>query len=790
MSSSPGGALSKHARRTPTRFGLHVGRVGALAVSLGVGFAITSTSGVAYAGTESESAASSDSKNDGGASEGESPTSTGTGTGTGTDADADSEQSEQDNDESDGDDASTPDIDDSETDPIDGDDEEGDDSDAGDPSDTDTVVEEEPTDYEGSVGDAPPPASEADRDVPVETPHQPPDSAGETPVDDGPSIDEADESSTMIDDEAGVSTGAGSGTEVVDLGSTVPASVETGTVATDPATGSSVESVDILTTVVSSVLAPFSDPAIPARAPWFDALLAWVRRQIRHTFFNESPEWGPATSQQLLTGQVLLDLKARDPDGDPLTFTIVQPKYGLVVRDPITGNFIYTPNTVVTGAPLVDNFKVTISDSSEHLTGLCGVIQGVFHFLARAIGLAEPDEVTLMVPVTVNPIVEMAPILVVTPVAAGTAGDEIRVSPVVVITDLDSNTLTSATVTLDDAESGQSLDYGELPSGVTASYAEGVLTFSGAATVQAYQQLLASVTLTTTTAALTTVSFRVVDDQENESLPAVTVVTVVGLPVELPPLVIVSPVAAGAAGSPITISPIVVITDLDSQEIHSATVTLDDPSPGDVLAWGTVPSGIEVTTGHGSVTFTGSATVDEYEQLLQSVTLTSTTAALKSVSFTVVDSDGNQNTVPANTIVTVIGLPVEIPPLLIVSPVATGLAGTAIRITPIAVITDLDSEQIRSATVTVENAVIGDVLGYGAVPDGVVVSSGGGSVTFTGIASIDDFEQLLESITLTSAGPGIKTVSFTVTDVDGNTNVVPAGTVVTVVGLGPVEVSP
>ncbi|MCV7056053.1 hypothetical protein H7I56_12835, partial [Mycolicibacterium gilvum] len=91
------------------------------------------------------------------------------------------------------------------------------------------------------------------------------------------------------------------------------------------------------------------------------------------------------------------------------------------------------------------------------------------------------------------------------------------------------------------------------------------------------------------------------------------VVTVVGLSVEVPPLVVVSPVATGVAGQPITVSPIVVITDLDS-DIESATVTITDPADGDVLSWGEVPDGFGVSVGAGSVTFTGAASAAIYQQ--------------------------------------------------------------------------------------------------------------------------------------------------------------------------------
>ncbi|MBB2990794.1 hypothetical protein FHR72_002267 [Mycolicibacterium iranicum] len=738
---------------------------------------MANASGVAYAGTESETSSSADSN----------------------DADAADDQTgapDAPDAESDGTDVETPgDEPDEDVTVVDPSETEGD-VDGGD--DAGSVGGGEDT---GGGGTAPEvPETDSGEELPT-TPSEVTGSDTGTPTDPAPdsgaTTEPVDEQTTTDLDDAGDPADVdiiSEPTDTVGVTDIDPVAAEQSdtvvpTASAQPEASENVGTVDVLSAVVSSVLAPFTDPATPAPAPWFDALLAWVRRQITHTFFNESPEWGPVTAQQLLTGQVVIDLNAVDPNGDPLTFKIIQPAHGVVLRDPITGNFVYTPTSVVTGAPLIDSFKVVISDSSEHLKGLVGVVQGVFHFLARAIGLAERDEVTLMIPVTVNPIVQMAPVLVVTPVGTGTAGDPIKVSPVVVITDLDSQKLTSATVTLNDPGPGQVLGYGSLPAGVTATYSNGVLTFTGAATVAAYRDLLASVTLTAPTAAIKTVSFQVVDDQNKPSLPAVAVITVLGLPVEVPPLVIVSPAAVGVVGAPVKISPIVVITDLDSDEISSATVSVDGFGEGDAWAYGPVPPGILVTTGAGSLTFTGSASVAAYEQLLQSVTLTSAAVGLKSVSFTVVDSEGNQNIVPAATVITVLGLPVELPPLVIVSPVAAGGVGAPVTISPVVVITDLDSDEIGSATVTVKDATDGDVLGWGSLPDGFEVSVGAGSVTFTGAASAAVYRQILQSVTLTSTSAGLKSVTFTVTDAEGNANTVPAGTVITVLGL-PVQVPP
>ena len=56
-------------------------------------------------------------------------------------------------------------------------------------------------------------------------------------------------------------------------------------------------------------------------------LLEWVGRQLRHTFFNRTPTtaYNPAENSQSVDGVITGDLRAVDPDGDPLTFTSPKP---------------------------------------------------------------------------------------------------------------------------------------------------------------------------------------------------------------------------------------------------------------------------------------------------------------------------------------------------------------------------------------------------------------------------------------------------------------------------------
>ncbi|MEZ0342033.1 hypothetical protein ACAG25_18870 [Mycobacterium sp. pV006] len=763
--------------------------MGALAMALGIGFAVVNSTGVAYAETDGDSSVSASRDDDRSSSprragaDRAAPSRSGS-----TDTDRDAQETDPA-----GETADELELDDVEVD-------EGPPADETEPPLTEAEPAASPTGAAPTTGaERRASARQAQQtSTPDETAaatEQTRDDADiDAPVDatlqtDQTGIDEADEADDAVD-------AVEERTATVDLtvGTPDATPADETTVPVEPAesTEQNVETVGVMTTLVSNLVSPFADPSAPARAPWFDALLAWVRRQITHTFFNRTPVWGPVESQQLLTGQVEFDLNAWDPNDDPLTYKISQPEHGLVTRNPLTDKFVYTPLVPVTGQPLQDKFYVTISDSSEHLKGIGGMIQGIFHSLARMIGLAQPDEVTLAVSVTANPIVEIPPVVVVTPVATGLVGTEVKISPVVVVTDLDSDKLVSATVTIRDPEPGDVLDWGELPEGVTVSVGDGTVTFTGPATVTAYQQLLQTVTLRSDDIGIKTVTFAVVDDQGKANLaPAATVVTIVGLPVEVPPLVLVAPVAAGRTDSPIQVSPIVVITDIDSDILASATVRITDPAEGDTLSWGALPEGVSVDSGHGWVTFTGDFSADVYQQLLQSVRLTSDAPSLKSVSFSVVDGDGNPSVVRALTAVTVLGLPVDVPPLIVVSPVAVGAAGTPIKLSPVVMITDLDSERLRSATVTLGEPEAGDLLDFTAtLPTGVKATYAGGVLTFTGEASIAAYRAILESVTLTSAGAGLKAVSFAVTDIEGNKSVAPAGTVVTVLGVPDVVTAP
>ncbi|WP_283611026.1 hypothetical protein, partial [Mycolicibacterium poriferae] len=782
-------------RKTTSAYVLHIGRVGALAVSLGVGLAVANSAGIAYADSDADasSSVSSDTQDD----------------------DASADQQSEGTDDS-GEDVSDPGAGDAADDGEDVDDSiDDDDLDAELGLDNDDVDADSELDDEDVLGDTPGgdadeaaepgdsvPASAVDGDGDTDTSELgDSDEHMESPVDepvpaepdsDVPVDELIDEVSEPVDETDG---DADPQTDVVDLKSVNRDSADELAVSA-PEAGESVETVNVVSALVSNVVSPFADPEAPAPAPWLDAVLAWVRRQIEHTFFNKSPVFGPIESSQILTGQVLFDLNASDPNGDPLTYTIIQPEHGLVVRELITGKFVYTPTSIVAGDPLTDSFQVVISDSSEHLTGTLGAIQKVLHGIARLFGLAEADEVTVTVPVTVNPIVQLPPVIVTVgaPIFS-LGGDPVKVVSSVTITDADSDRLSEATVKILTAgKAGDVLDY-EAQEGnpITASWdaATRTLTLSGLATKDQYEQALKAVTFSTTEGGLPRgISISVTDEHDIQSVvPGAALVTVIGLP---PGILTVGTPIFTLGKSPVKVFSSVTITDLDSDELSEATVKILTAGKGsDVLGY-VAPDGNPITASWDAATRTltlsGAATVDQYEQALKAVTFSTTEGGLpRGLSVSLVDDAGVASLVPGAAVVTVIGLPPGI--LTVGTPIFT-LGKSPVKVLSSVTITDLDSDELSEATVKILTAgKAEDVLSYSAIQGNPITASWDAAtqtLTLSGVATKDQYEDALKAVTFSTTEGGLpRGLSVSLVDDAGVASLVPGAAVVTVIGLPP-----
>ena len=782
---SRGGGAARHVRKTSSTYVLHIGRVGALAVSLGVGFAVANSAGVAYADSDADTSSSVSSDSQGG----------------GAPADQQSEDAEsaakEDGDPDEGDPAddesSIDDAEDLAEQELDAeqdfDAEQEPDDDVALDDTTDEDADEPDSDPEAS---SPPPAADDSEGDGAATPE----TDDEGPSAESPVVEPADaepDSDVPVDDLLDEVSGPAEATEAdddpqTDVVALKSVNQESADELVDSATEAeeSVETVNVVSALVSNVVSPFADPEAPAPAPWLDAVLAWVRRQIEHTFFNKSPVFGPIESSQILTGQVLFDLNESDPNGDPLTYTIIQPEHGLVVRELITGKFVYTPTSIVAGDPLTDSFQVVISDSSEHLTGTLGAIQKVLHGIARLFGLAEADEVTVTVPVTVNPIVQLPPVIVTigAPIYS-LGGDPVKVVSSVTITDADSDRLSEATVKILTAgKNGDVLDYAASEgSPITGNWdaATRTLTLSGLATKDQYEQALKAVTFSTTEGGLPRgISISITDEHDIQSVvPGAALVTVIGLP---PGILTVGTPIFTLGKSPVKVLSSVTITDLDSDELSQATVKIVSAGKAeDVLGYSAI-QGNPITASWDAATQTltlsGLATKDQYKDALKAVTFSTTEGGIaRGISVSLVDDAGVSSLVPGAAVVTVIGLPPGI--AVLGAPIHT--IGTApVKLVSSATITDLDSDQLSKAVLKIATlAQDGDVLGYVA-PNGNPITASwdaaSKTLTLSGVATKAQYEQAIEAVTFSATGGilAVRSVTISLTDETGVNTLIPA----------------
>lgn len=730
---------ARHARRPAPRYAVHIGRIGALAVSLGIGIAIgNSSSGVAYADDGSDAGSGAGASVASGSSESGGEGASGTGERT---------QSAGDDEESDRDDA---DVD------------EQDDLNA--PGETSGLSNDDPDELTERVGES---VDETAGAVEAAFPRDDP----TEPVGDEPQgLREA---------------------VVPNVSTRAEASEPAAEVADDP---ENVASVDLVGAVASTVVAPLADPALPAPSPVADSLLAWVRRLITHTFFNKTPEVRSVVTEQILTGQVLIDIDAYDPNGDPLTYDIVQPQGGLVFREPLTGKFVYTPSLPVVGDPVTVQFDIIIRDDSEHLTGVLGGIQNVLHSIARLFGLAKPDNYTQTVRFDVSPILQSPPTLALTgglPYLLG--GDPVALLSLAKIVDVDSPAMKQATVSIGvGRQAGDELRY-TAPAGVSIvaeQVNEHTVKLTGFASQADYETALKALTFSTTDLGLVarTVDITITDEHGlNNVVPAFAVVTVLpGLPLDAPPSVL----AIGGApyilgGDPVALLSVAEVIDPDSSSLARALVRIGELGrmTGDTLTY-LAPAGITIGAQQiddWTLELTGVRSKADYETALKAITFSATQLGLvaRTVEITLTDADGIDSLLPALVAATVLPA-IDLEPPLIVTPVGLPIhtiGKPAVKVMSSVGIANADDGMLNGAVVTIGlNRMTGDALGFAAIQANpvTVVQTNAWTVTLSGTATVEQYQEALRSITFSATQLGLpRTITVLVTEVDGDTSPAP-----------------
>ena len=382
----------------------------------------------------------------------------------------------------------------------------------------------------------------------------------------------------------------------------------------------------------------------------------------------------------------------------------------------------------------------------------------------------------------------------VTPGAPGTTftggGAAVAADPVLTVTDYTASTLTGATVSLSSGFlAGDTLSF-TAQNGIAAAYngTTGVLALTGSATVAQYQAALRSVTFGFSPSngnpaaggdTSRTLSYTVTDGTLSSSVVTSTIAVSHAVPT----------VMAGTAGTFTRGSTLAVVVDSAASatapdsggNLASATVTITNLATGDTLA-GTTVSG--VTTSYNATTgvlsFTGTATVAQYQTLLDSVTFTTgNAAAIGTRTLSYVVNDGTANSAAASSTVTVL-----VPTPTITGTSANRAVADNATVSPFSGVTVGDATgESDSATITVKagttaSDVDGTLSGTGLTKTGTgtyTVAAG------TPMALSSEVDALVFTPTAHQVAPGSTvTTGFTVavTDTGGGSVTNTATTVV------------
>ena len=325
----------------------------------------------------------------------------------------------------------------------------------------------------------------------------------------------------------------------------------------------------------------------------------------------------------------------------------------------------------------------------------------------------------------------------------------VLIAPVGTLTDVDSANLTSLTVTLTARPDGNAVESLSLNAaataaaagaGLTVSYtaATGVLSITGSATKAVYQTILQGVLYNDTSDTPTTSNRSItVVANDGTTASATQTVTLTVTAVNDAPVVDLNAAGAGqdvttafTEQTPVLIAPVGTLTDVDSANLTSLTVTLTARPDGNAVeslslnAAATAAAAgagltVSYTAATGVLSITGSATKAIYQTILQGMLYNDTSDAptTSNRSITVVANDGT--TASATQTVTLTVTAVNDAPVVDLNAAGAGqdvttafTEQTPVLIAPVGTLTDVDSANLTSLTVTLT-----------ARPDGNAVES-------------------------------------------------------------------
>jgi hypothetical protein len=350
------------------------------------------------------------------------------------------------------------------------------------------------------------------------------------------------------------------------------------------------------------------------------------------------------------------------------------------------------------------------------------------------------------------------------------------------ISDVDSTSIVGAVITISVGfAAGEDLLAFVDQLGISGSWnaSAGILTLTGTTTIANYQAALRAITYANSSSnpstIARTISF-IVNDGSDPSIPATRGITIT--PVNDPPVVTTTSgtLSYTENAGPIAIDPALLISDVDSPTLTSATITIsaNHASAEDILAF-TNQLGITGSwnASLGILTLTGIATVSDYQTALRTITYANSSnnpsTLTRTVSFVVTDGTDPSTSATRNISVT----PVNDPPSITTNPSPLSYTENAgpVPVDPTLALSDPDSTTIATATITISS-------GYAPAEDALAFTNqlgifgswnaGLGVLTLSGLATIADYQAALRSISYAnssnnpSAAP--RAISFIVHD--------------------------
>ncbi len=339
------------------------------------------------------------------------------------------------------------------------------------------------------------------------------------------------------------------------------------------------------------------------------------------------------------------------------------------------------------------------------------------------------------------------------------------------ITDADSTTLASATITLTDPQAGDLLAAsGALPGGIMASSYDpvtGILTLSGVASLADYETALEAIRFSAAgenPVAGSRIVEVVVNDGANNSQAATALLTVVA--VNDAPALVVADASYQENADPVLLSPSASLTDADDTELNFAAVQITAgsfPGDGDTLTIGGATSG--TVTG---ITFlwnptlhalelTGASSPANYQALLQTVAFQSTSdnptdfnaSPQRTLTWSV--SDGAAVTT-ATTTINIVAVN-DAPQETVAASAAYTENGAPVTISPAAVASDVDNLDLVRGVVRIAGGwVDGDVLTVNGLQSGTFAGidfsydAALHALVFRQPAPVADFQALMQAV--------------------------------------------